>query len=224
VPVATQRPPEVHPDGSDARTESERQLAQRIVDATYRVIERTGDVDPTMRAILREAGLSTPAFYRQFRSKDELFAVLLADGRRRMAATIERRLTRAHTGEQRIRAWVAAVFAQARDPEVAARTRPFVANLDRLVERYPEAHRASERELIDQLAGLLDASDDLASPDARADATAIYHLTFGALGAHLRARTVPRPAEIDRVVDFVCRGLRPADQGEAMTHDTATVP
>ena len=35
-----------------------------------------------MRDILREAKLSTPAFYRHFKSKDELFVMLLDDGRR----------------------------------------------------------------------------------------------------------------------------------------------
>ena len=181
---------------------------ERIIEATYRLIERTGDVDPTMRAILREAGLSTPAFYRHFRSKDELFSVLFADGRRRMAATIERRIARAGNGEQKLREWITAVFAQARDPRAAARTRPFMASIDRLVERYPDEQLASESLLIEQLAGIIDGSADLSSPDARGDATAIYHLAFGSLGWHLRYRSTPRPADVDRVVDFACRALR----------------
>ena len=56
------------------------QEAQRIVDATYRLIERTGGIDPSLRDVLAEAGLSTQAFYRLFRSKDELMLVLLDDG------------------------------------------------------------------------------------------------------------------------------------------------
>ena len=184
--------------------------AQHIVDATYRVIERTGDIDPTMRDILREAGLSTPAFYRAFRSKDELLSVLFADGRRRIAASIERRLARAGTGEEKVRAWVGVVLAQARDPEVAARTRPFVANIDRLVERYPAEQRASEQLLIDQLVEVLAHGDGLVSHDPRADATAIYHLAFGALGWHLRYGSTPRAEEVRRLADFACRSLRPA--------------
>jgi AcrR family transcriptional regulator len=184
-------------------------VAQRIVDATYRVIERTGHVDPTVRDILREAGLSTPAFYRHFRSKDELFTVLLADGRRRLAVTVERRLARARTGEEKVRAWITAVLAQARDPEVASRTRPFMAHVDRLAERYPDEQRASEQLLVEQLAAAIAGSVDLTSSDPHADATAIYHVAFGVLGAHLRAHTSPRPAEVDRVVDFACRALRP---------------
>ena len=187
---------------------------ERIIDATYRVIERTGSVDPTVRDILREAALSTPAFYRHFRSKDELFVVLLDDGRRRMAATSDRRVARESTGAGRLRAWIDTVLAQARDTAAAARTRPFMAGLDRLVERYPDEHRASEQLLVEQLVTLIEQSPDLASDHVRADATAIYHLAFGTLGWHLRNRSAPRASDVDRVVDFSLRALTPTTKGE----------
>jgi AcrR family transcriptional regulator len=180
---------------------------ERIFDATYRVIERTGNIDPTMRDILREAKLSTPAFYRHFQSKDELFVLLLDDGRRRLAATIARRIARETTGIGRVRAWISAVLAQSRDATAAARTRPFVANLDRLVERYPAEHRASEQLLVDQLVDAIERSPDLVSLDPRADADAIYQLAFGALAWHLRNRSNPRQADVDHLVDFARRAL-----------------
>ena len=65
---------------------------QRIVDAAYRVIERTGTVDPTLRDILRESGLSTQAFYRYFTSKDELLLVLLDEGGRRLLGYLGHRM------------------------------------------------------------------------------------------------------------------------------------
>ena len=68
---------------------------QRIVDAAYRVIERTGTVDPTLRDILRESGLSTQAFYRYFDSKDELLLVLLDQGGRRLVGYLSHRMDQA---------------------------------------------------------------------------------------------------------------------------------
>ena len=180
----------------------------RMVDATYRVMERTGDVDPTVRDILKEAGLSTPAFYRHFRSKDELFLVILDDGRRKLVSAIERRLARETTGRGKLRAWVRAVFAQASDAEAAARTRPFMANLDRLVARYPDEYRESETLLVEQLASIITDADELVSTDARRDAEAIYHLTFATMGRHLRFGTQPGAADVDHVVDFAVRALR----------------
>jgi AcrR family transcriptional regulator len=179
----------------------------RIIDATYRLIERTGNVDPTMRDILREAQLSTPAFYRHFRSKDELFVVLLDDGRRRLSETIARRMDRETTGAGRISAWVRAVLDQARNETAASRTRPFMGSIDRLVERYPVQHHASEQLLLDQLVGAIEQSDDLHSTDPAEDAAAIYHLAFGALGRHLRNRHTPSPSEVDHLVEFVWRSL-----------------
>ncbi len=194
---------------------------ERIIDATYRVIERTGNVDPTMREILREAQLSTPAFYRHFASKDELFVVLLDDGRRRLASAIERRLRRETTGEGKLRAWVTTVLAQARDASVASRTRPFVTRVDRLVERYPLEHRASEQLLCDQLADVLAGSPEFAGVDPQADANAIYQLVFGVLGWHLRNRSTPVQADIDHLVDFARRALSNATTATTSATTTA---
>ncbi|HQV58584.1 MAG TPA: TetR/AcrR family transcriptional regulator [Ilumatobacteraceae bacterium] len=178
-----------------------------LIEATYRVIERTGEVDPTVRQILTEAGLSTPAFYRHFRSKDELFVVIIDDGRRRLASTVERRIQRASTGVGRLRAWINGVLVQASDPVAAGRTRPFVTHLERLRSRYPAEQRESERVLIDQLSALITASADLTSPAAEQDAAAIYHMTIGVLSTHLLARTAPTTSEIEHLVDFAKRAL-----------------
>ncbi|MGR6999734.1 TetR/AcrR family transcriptional regulator [Yinghuangia aomiensis] len=115
---------------------------QRLVDATYRVVERTGSLDPTVREILRESGLSNQAFYRHFRSKDELLVALLDDGRRRMADYLRHRIAAAPDSAGRVRAWIEGVLAQAGDPVAAARTRPFLAHQDRLAEPVPD--RAAE--------------------------------------------------------------------------------
>ena len=180
---------------------------QTIIDATYRVIERTGTIDPTMRDILAEAKLSTPAFYRHFRSKDELFVVLLDDGLRRLAATIERRLAREATGAGRLKAWIGAVMDQAVVPSAAARTRPFMAGIDRMTERYPREQRVSEQLLIDQLVGMITFSEDLVSVDVSGDARAVYHLTFGALAWHLRAMVTPSDEDVEQLVSFALRAF-----------------
>src|SRR5688572_12660528 len=87
------------------RVEAYEDEVQRLVDATYRVIARTASVDPTVRDILAEAGLSTQAFYRHFRSKDELLVVLLDDGRRRIVDYLAHRMDKATTPEDKLRAF-----------------------------------------------------------------------------------------------------------------------
>jgi AcrR family transcriptional regulator len=170
---------------------------QRIVDATYRLIERTGGLDPSLRDILRETKLSTQAFYKYFQSKDELFLVLLDDGRRQLLDYLAHRMEQATTAEDKVRAWIEGVLAQAARADVAARTRPFFANEDRLADAFPAEHQATIDLLIDQLAEVIDARD----------ARAVYYLAFGALHAHLTSGTTPTEEETQHIVQFSVHGL-----------------
>lgn len=197
-----------------ARRSVERSLAERqssyedeirdIVDATYRVIEHKGTLDPTLREILRESGLSTQAFYKHFRSKDELLLLLLDDGRRKLLGYLEHRMQKAATPSERIRAWIEGVLAQAANAEAAARTRPFLANRDRLAEHFPAEQQASMDLLVDLLAAAISdvpgRKGDRAG--ARRDSEAIYDVTFGALHRYLTHRTRPSANEIEHLVRF----------------------
>ncbi len=184
------------------------QEVRRIVDATYELIERTGTLDPSLRDILAHTGLSTQAFYRLFRSKDELFLVILDDGRRTLVAYLSGRMAAESSPKAQIRAWIEGVLAQASTRRSADRTRPFLANEDRLSELFPE----EQRESVDLLVGLL--VDPLAalsgapepSDEVRRDAEAIYRLVFGLLHAHLLQRVRPSSETVDHSVRFCLRG------------------
>jgi AcrR family transcriptional regulator len=180
---------------------------QRIVEATYRVIERTGTVDPTLRDILRECRLSTQAFYRYFTSKDELLLVLLDDGGRRLLGYLTHRMERATGPEGRIRAWIEGVLAQAADEGAAGRTRPFVANEARLAERFPAEQQASVDLLVGLLVPPITELNASKRGEARRDADAVYHLAFGALRRHLTRGTQPTRGEVDHLARFALRGI-----------------
>jgi AcrR family transcriptional regulator len=188
---------------------------RRIVDATYRLIERTGGIDPSLREVLAEAGLSTQTFYRLFRSKDELMLVILDDGRRTLLGYLEHRMARATAAPDKVRAWIEGVLAQASNPQAAARTRPFLAHQDRLVEQFPE----EQQESVDLLVGLLVGSlEELqrsgpgrrGRPGAEAtrrDAEAVYRLVFATLHDDLARHRVASVDEVDHLVGFVLAGV-----------------
>lgn len=197
---------------------------ERLVDATYRVIEHTGSVDPTVRDILREAGLSTQAFYRHFRSKDELLLVLLDDGRRRLVDYLGKRMAKHTAPEAQLRAYVEGVMAQAADETAAQRTRPFVVQQDRLADRFADAQRRSVAQLVELLHPPLRelrvlargsaptgaeprAGSDADDQQVHRDAVAIYQLTFAAMEHHVRDRTRPTRAEVDHLVRFCLRAV-----------------
>lgn len=184
---------------------------QRIVDATLALIERTGNLNPSLREVLAACGLSTQAFYRYFRSKDELLLALLDDGRRSLVEYLEHRMDRVEDPAGKVGEWIRGVMAQAGDPVAAGRTRPFAAGEDRIAERFPAEHRAS----VERLAGLLvEPLGAMAGAGARRrrpadverDAMAVYDLTFAALRRHLIEGEVPTPATVDHLVAFALAG------------------
>ncbi|HEY3724051.1 MAG TPA: helix-turn-helix domain-containing protein [Acidimicrobiia bacterium] len=167
-----------------------------LLDAALTVMQRSETIDPRVSDIVRTAGLSNQAFYRHFRGKDELLVALLDDGRQRLLATIERRMTRATGPAGKVRAWIEVVLAQARDPEAAAATRPFAINGDRLAVQFPDETRRSRDRLVDPLRAVVD----------EADALAIYHVTMGTTHDALVLRHTPTRAEVEQVVAFSLRG------------------
>ena len=180
---------------------------ERIIEATYQVIERTGRFDPSLREILKLTQLSNQAFYRYFQSKDELLLVVLDDGRRQIVDYLKHRMSLASNPEDQVRAWVEGVLAQAKDPVAASRTRPFVVSPDRLVEAFPDEMRISRDRLIEILAEAIGRVRTASAVTTWRDAEAIYHLTFGALHEHLSRRTIPEGEEVEHAVQFVLRSL-----------------
>jgi AcrR family transcriptional regulator len=186
------------------------QEMRRIVDTTFSLIERTGSLEPSMREILAETGLSTQAFYRYFASKDELMLALLDEGRRRLVETLQRRMARSSDPSGQIRAWIEGVVAQAGNAAVAARTRPWVLSEQRLTELFPQEQHTSVELLLDPLAepiARLQGTRREQELDATSAASMVYQLTFAILRSHLVAGTKPEAGATDALVVFCLRGV-----------------
>ncbi len=182
---------------------------RRIVDSTFSLIERTGSLDPSMREILAETGLSTQAFYRYFSSKDELMLALLDEGRRRLVETLERRMARAADPAGQVRAWIEGVLAQASNAAAATRTSPWVLSEQRLAELFPQEHEASVEllvRLLRQPLARLSGPKKKKSGDADYAAIMVYQLTFASLRTHLVAGSRPDADEREALVWFCLRG------------------
>jgi AcrR family transcriptional regulator len=192
---------------ADRQERYEREV-RRIMEAAYELIEQTGTLEPSLRDILAHAGLSTQGFYRYFQSKDELMLVLLDEGRRRLVEYLAHRMQTERSPRERVKAWIGGVLAQASEPHAAARSRPFVANEDRLAQLFPAEQQASVDMLVDLLAGALsDAVAESEDPEQiRRDAEAIFRLTFATLQAHLIRGTRPTAQSVDELSRFCLRG------------------
>lgn len=176
---------------------------RRLVEAGIAVMRRTGDIDPPVRDIVRRAGLSNQAFYRHFRSKEELLLAVLEEGRRELLAFLERRMAQAGDPVEKVRRWIKGVMAQAGNPKAAEATRPFAMNAPRLAHGFPEVTAASAQALK---APLVAALHELGALDPERDADAAYHLVIGRMERHLVAGTHPSPTDVEHLVEFVLRG------------------
>jgi AcrR family transcriptional regulator len=197
---------------------------ERFLRAGVEVMRRTQSINPKVSDVVTEAGLSNQAFYRHFRSKDDLLIAILDDGARQLVDYLTHLMAKEDRPANKIRRWIEGVMAQAVNPVAADATRPFVVDSLRLASQYPEHALRSEERLRAPLAEAIAeaaAGLELASADPQQDAGAIYHLTFGTMQGYLVRAEVPTRAEVAHLVDFVLAGLaRDAGRSLAVTGRT----
>jgi AcrR family transcriptional regulator len=201
------------PEASAARAARHEEVVSRLVAASFEEIRETGALEPGVAAIVRRAGLSNQAFYRHFRSKDELLLAVLGEGFRVLAGYLAHRMESAPSPEARIRAWIGGVLEQALDGDAAAATRPFAVSRARLAELFPEPVAAAERALARPLREAIAeavADGTLPGADPERDAEAIHTLAMGWLQTRLCGAAPPQRAEAEHVIRFAFAALQRA--------------
>ena len=183
----------------------------RLVQASFALIRDTGRLEPRVSEIVRAAGLSNQAFYKHFRSKDELLLTVLDEGVSLLAGYLRHRMEKHSSPELRVRAWVEGMAAQALDPEAAAATRPFVVSRARLAELFPQEVEQSERQLVEILREAIASGVEAAQlpgADPERDAETLYTLAMGWVQRKLAQPTPPDAEDARELVDFALGGLR----------------
>ena len=207
VPRGPRDPGGTTPPEPDAR----RDEMLRLIRAGIEEIEARGDVDPRVSDIVRRAGLSNKAFYRHFRSKDDLLLAVLEEGMQLRMQEFERRLAEAGSALEQVRAWVWIILEQAQNPALSAATRPILAYQARLAESLgPQLwhHRDRLRQTIQAILEAGKRSGELADCDPAGDADAIQYLAMGWMHGQVLARVIPTREDCERIVEFAVRGLR----------------
>ena len=212
----------------DRRASSQSEI-ERLIAATFRVIERSGQLEPKVSEILSEAGLSNQAFYRHFRGKRELLVAVLDDGIRELADYLTGRMrliepealpARSDDAEadssagtdalQAVTEWIRGMAAQTQDPESARASRPFAMARGRLAESFPSAVAASEKRVTAPLRDALERAKQVgAMPEVapEEEAEALYHLMMGWVEARLVEGRAPAASEVERLEAFILAGL-----------------
>ena len=184
---------------------------RRIIEAAYRCLSDSHREPVTMSTILHTAGVSSRAFYRHFRSKDDLVLALLQEGADEIAARVDR-VAAAEIGSpaDQLATWIGEIFDLMVDP----RRRMQMAVIDseevRSAAGYRDmrerSHASRERSLADILRrGRATGAFPLADPDH--DAVAI-----SALVSRILSSVAPEDVQAvkqaeSRLLDFALRAV-----------------
>lgn len=191
----------------------------RLIEAALMVIGRSGDLEPKVSDIVKEAGLHNQAFYRHFRSKHELLAAVLDHGVAVLASYVAHRMDAAGSPEEQVRAWLGGVLEQALNPVGADATRPFALARGRLAEACPDEVRESEHRLTALVERAIEAgrdSGEFPAAEPHHDAELLHGLAMGFVERELARGGAPSRRDAERLEAFALAGLRrPASTSSA---------
>jgi AcrR family transcriptional regulator len=163
---------------------AERDLIMRTA---YELIQRDGSKETSVHDVLREAGLSTRAFYRHFRSKDELVLEMYRVDCDRVTAMLDAAVAAAPTPLAALEAWIdqslAVVYDARRLRHAVVLSSAEVASADGFT-AVKNAGLAAQREPLVALLEDGRSRGDFPHADPETDAIAIQAV----VGAHMRAR------------------------------------
>jgi AcrR family transcriptional regulator len=186
---------------------------EQLIAATWTVAARIGSFEPSVRDILQEAGISTKAFYRHFRSKDELLLVALEAGSQRLGEYIESQMASDSDPLERIATWIESFVRHSSSSAEARRTLPLtlgVLGVGRLANVYPEHFDRSKALVMVSLQRAITdavAAGMAQSTDAAKDAWIIFGYTMDAIRQHRVHKTEPSADNIRQLVSFTYRAL-----------------
>ncbi len=185
--------------------------AQRLIQAGIDEIREKGGVDPRVSDIVRRAGLSNKAFYRHFKSKEELLLAVLEEGMQRSRDDFDTHLASASTPLERVRTWILRVVELAIDAESASATRPLLVYQATLAENLgPQVRSNVDRLMAPLKQALCDAkaAGELPDIDPARATDHVYFATWGWVHGRILAYVQPTREEAEALADFILRGLR----------------
>jgi AcrR family transcriptional regulator len=174
-----------------------------LIDAALVVLRRGGAEHCTVAEVLREAGLSTRAFYRHFASKDELVLAVYERDATASHARLRAAMTAAPSPKSAVELWVDETLALAFDTRRARRTRVLAHEGARLQHDFAPEFDAIVRGIVDPLAEAL--ANVSEQPDV--DARTIHAIAWSFVEAKLRGDTVTRAEARAHILRFCLPAL-----------------
>jgi AcrR family transcriptional regulator len=181
----------------------------RLMEAALHVMRRNGFQGASVQDILDRAGLSTRAFYRQFRSKDDLLLAMFRTASDPDVDQIVRTVDGAPTAPSAVRTWVDEMVSLAFDRRRVRRLVIFNASA-RQADGYEEEEFALRAHLTAPLlAALRRGGDDRSIPDTEpeADADILFDVVWSVAHPQRRHPSLDKDTAIATVLRFCLPAL-----------------
>ncbi|MFT4041745.1 MAG: TetR/AcrR family transcriptional regulator [Gordonia sp. (in: high G+C Gram-positive bacteria)] len=175
-----------------------------LIAATQTVIRRNGrSSTPRLADILTEAGMSNQAFYRHFRSRDDVIVATYEQGLLRIHDYLARQVTREHSLRARLTAWINGLLVQIDDPQLAALSSAIIWNVGQIARGDSHVEPVGHHRILLLLQTIL-AEGAVADP-ART-ARLIQTLVFGTMTSYLESGERPTAADRAHLLEFCLSG------------------
>ncbi len=182
-----------------------------MISAAYRVLAATRSGGASVSDILAEAGLSTRAFYRHFRSKDDLLMAMFEAESERMATEVAELVEAAAGPRDALETWIGQNLEISFDPRRFRRAQVMLSPEMNRVAGYGLAQvRQQDRQRV-ELAAILAAGErdgSFAHTDPARDASLILDILHRIiLRRHAGVEEMDHDACLRDVLDFVGRAI-----------------
>jgi AcrR family transcriptional regulator len=209
----------------DLRTGGER---DRMVEAAWAVLERSGWDGLKVERVLVQAGLSTRSFYRHFANKNELLAVMLESDIDLLGSVLDISLASWTEPVDQVVAWISDLVHVAGVGGGLDHSRFFLAHWFKLSCEFPQCLERCEDRIEIPLARVIEEGarrGDFTSIDPRRDAHVVRCIAMECLTTIIRrADSEIDPEMLDAAIRFVLHALCGSikgDQVEALVDSAA---
>lgn len=199
------------PSRADAAAER-----KAILDAALRVMRKNGYAECQITDILAEASLSTRAFYRHFKTKDEVLIAIYRENAETTSRRLAEKVAAAASPPEQLQVWIEETLSLGYDRRRASRVLVFASEAARRATGYAEENELAATALSAPLLEALEAgtaSGMFPTCDPAADAVTIHTIVWRLVGEALSGSpSMTEQAARDHVMRFClpALGVRPA--------------
>ncbi|ARE37827.1 hypothetical protein A0W34_30380 (plasmid) [Rhodococcus sp. BH4] len=180
-----------------------------LIHAAQQVMAEKGrSAQPKVADIVGAAGMSNQAFYRHFRSRDDVIVATYEQGLLAVAEYLDHRIGKVTGSENRVRAWIEGVLNQIEDPDLSELSGNILWNVNQINRGSSEIEPVGHTRILRSLSSVLTAGG-IAEPEQ--SALLVQTLVMGITSRHMEFGHRPTSEEREALVQFCLQGLGPLD-------------